>query len=51
MLVHHQAETIAHSKPSGLDAKTCLKAPMPLALRETLVFKEIEVNLVPICHC
>jgi len=41
MLVH-QAETIAHSKPSGLDAKTCLSDQ---AITRNIGFKEIEVNL------
>ena len=43
MLVH-QAETIAHSKPSGLDAKTCL-SDQAISFTRNIGFKEIEVNL------
>ena len=43
MLVH-QAETIAHSKPSGLDAKTCL-SDKAISFTRNIGFKEIEVNL------
>ena len=44
MLVH-QAETIAHSKPSGLDAKTCL-SDRAISFTRNIGFKEIEVDLV-----
>ena len=44
MLVH-QAETIAHSKPSGLDAKTCL-SDRAISFTRNIGFKEIEVYLV-----
>ena len=43
MLVH-QAETIAHGKPSGLDAKTCL-SDKAISFTRNIGFKEIEVNL------
>ena len=43
MLVH-QAETIAHSKPSGLDAKTCL-SDRAISFTRNIGFKEIEVDL------
>lgn len=43
MLVH-QAETIAHSKPSGLDAKTCL-SDHAISFTRNIGFEEIEVNL------
>ena len=43
MLVH-QAETIAHSKPSGLDAKTCL-SDRAISFTRNIGFKETEVDL------
>lgn len=43
-LLVHQAEKIAHSNPSGLDAKTCL-SDTPIKFRRETGFEQLEVAL------